>query len=209
MQAELRLPRHIGKHMDDRVLAHFRESVAVKQASETLAPQIAKAAQLMLHSLLNDGKVLSCGNGGSAADAQHFSAELLGRFERERPGLPAVALTTDSSTLTAIANDYEYANVFAKQVRALGQAGDILLAISTSGNSENVLRAVTTAHSRGLKVVALTGRDGGTIAQSLNSEDVELRIPADRTCRVQEVHLLIIHCLCDLIDVGILGNDSD
>ncbi len=209
MQAELRLPRHIGKHMDDRVLAHFRESVAVKQASETLAPQIAKAAQLMLQSLLNDGKVLSCGNGGSAADAQHFSAELLGRFERERPGLPAVALTTDSSTLTAIANDYEYANVFAKQVRALGQAGDILLAISTSGNSENVLRAVTTAHSRGMKVVALTGRDGGTIAQSLNSDDVELRVPADRTCRVQEVHLLIIHCLCDLIDVGILGNDSD
>ncbi len=209
MQAELRLPRHIGKHMDDRVLAHFRESVAVKQASETLAPQIAKAAQLMLQSLLNDGKVLSCGNGGSAADAQHFSAELLGRFERERPGLPAVALTTDSSTLTAIANDYEYANVFAKQVRALGQAGDILLAISTSGNSENVLRAVTTAHSRGMKVVALTGRDGGTIAQSLNSEDVELRVPADRTCRVQEVHLLIIHCLCDVIDVGILGNDSD
>ena len=209
MQAELRLPRHIGKHMDDRVLAHFRESVAVKQASETLAPQIAKAAQLMLQSLLNDGKVLSCGNGGSAADAQHFSAELLGRFERERPGLPAVALTTDSSTLTAIANDYEYANVFAKQVRALGQAGDILLAISTSGNSENVLRAVATAHSRGLKVVALTGRDGGTIAQSLNSDDVELRVPADRTCRVQEVHLLIIHCLCDVIDVGILGNDSD
>ncbi len=209
MQAELRLPRHIGKHMDDRVLAHFRESVAVKQASETLAPQIAKAAQLMLQSLLNDGKVLSCGNGGSAADAQHFSAELLGRFERERPGLPAVALTTDSSTLTAIANDYEYANVFAKQVRALGQAGDILLAISTSGNSENVLRAVATAHSRGLKVVALTGRDGGTVAQSLNSDDVELRVPADRTCRVQEVHLLIIHCLCDLIDVGILGNDSD
>ena len=195
--------------MNQRVLAHFRESVAVKQASETLAPQIAMAAQLMLQSLLNDGKVLSCGNGGSAADAQHFSAELLGRFERERPGLPAVALTTDSSTLTAIANDYQYANVFAKQVRALGQSGDVLLAISTSGHSENVLRAVATAHSGGLKVVALTGRDGGTIAQSLNAEDVELRVPADRTCRIQEVHLLIIHCLCDLIDVGILGNDSD
>lgn len=209
MQAELRLPRHIGKHMNQRVLAHFRESVAVKQASETLAPQIAMAAQLMLQSLLNDGKVLSCGNGGSAADAQHFSAELLGRFERERPGLPAVALTTDSSTLTAIANDYQYANVFAKQVRALGQSGDVLLAISTSGHSENVLRAVTSAHSRGLKVVALTGRDGGTIAQSLNAQDVELRVPADRTCRIQEVHLLIIHCLCDLIDVGILGSDSD
>ncbi len=209
MQAELRLPTYIGKHMDDRVLAHFRESVAVKQASETLAPQIEKAAQLILRSLLNDGKVLSCGNGGSAADAQHFSGELLGRFERERPGLPAIALTTDSSTLTAIANDYQYDDVFAKQVRALGQSGDVLLAISTSGDSENVLRAVTTAQSRGLTVVALVGRDGGTIAQSLNSEDVELRVPADRTCRIQEVHLLIIHCLCDLIDVGILGNDSD
>ncbi|MEE8248919.1 MAG: phosphoheptose isomerase [Gammaproteobacteria bacterium] len=195
--------------MDDRVLAHFQESIAVKQASESLAPQIEKAAQLMLQSLLTDGKVLSCGNGGSAADAQHFSGELLGRFERERPGLPAVALTTDSSTLTAIANDYQYEDIFAKQVRALGQSGDVLLAISTSGNSENVLRAVTTAHSRGLKVVALVGRDGGTIAQSLNSGDVELRVPADRTCRIQEVHLLIIHCLCDLIDVGILGNDSD
>jgi D-sedoheptulose 7-phosphate isomerase len=209
LQAELRLPTYIGKHMDDRVLAHFRESVAVKQASETLAPQIEKAAQLILRSLLNDGKVLSCGNGGSAADAQHFSGELLGRFERERPGLPAIALTTDSSTLTAIANDYQYDDVFAKQVRALGQSGDVLLAISTSGDSENVLRAVTTAQSRGLTVVALVGRDGGTIAQSLNSEDVELRVPADRTCRIQEVHLLIIHCLCDLIDVGILGNDSD
>jgi D-sedoheptulose 7-phosphate isomerase len=195
--------------MDNRVLAHFRESVAVKQASETLAPQIEKAAQLILQSLLNDGKILSCGNGGSAADAQHFSGELLGRFERERPGLPAIALTTDSSTLTAIANDYQYEDVFAKQVRALGQSGDVLLAISTSGNSENVLRAVTTAHSRGLKVVALVGRDGGTIAQSLTSGDVELRVPADRTCRIQEVHLLIIHCLCDLIDVGILGNGSD
>ena len=209
MQAELRLPTHIGKHMDDRVLAHFQESIAVKQASKGLAPQIEKAAQLMLQSLLNDGKVLSCGNGGSAADAQHFSGELLGRFERERPGLPAVALTTDSSTLTAIANDYQYEDIFAKQVRALGQSGDVLLAISTSGNSENVLRAVTTAHSRGLTVVALVGRDGGTIAHSLNSGDVELRVPADRTCRIQEVHLLIIHCLCDLIDVGILGNGSD
>ena len=163
----------------------------------------------MVQSLLNDGKVLSCGNGGSAADAQHFSAELLGRFERERAGLPAVALTTDSSTLTAIANDYGYENVFAKQVRALAQPHDVLLAISTSGNSENVLRAITTAHDRDLKVVALTGRDGGTIARSLNSEDVELRVPAERTCRVQEVHLLIIHCLCDLIDAGIRGDDAN
>ena len=207
MQAELRLPTVVGKHMDDRVLAHFRESIAVKQASENLAPHISRAAELMAEALLNDGKILSCGNGGSAADAQHFSGELLGRFERERPGLPAVALTTDTSTLTAVANDYHYAEVFAKQVRALGQSGDVLLAISTSGNSENVLRAVATAHSRGLKIVALTGRDGGSIAQSLNPEDIELRAAADRTCRVQEVHALIIHC--DLIDTAILGDHQD
>jgi len=206
LQAELWLPRQNGKHMDDRVLAHFRESIAVKQAAETLAPRITTAARLMVQCLLDDGKILTCGNGGSAADAQHFSGELLGRFERERPGLPAIALTTDSSTLTAIANDYQYADVFAKQVRALGQSNDVLLAISTSGKSENVSRAIATAHSRGLKVVALTGRDGGTIAQSLNPEDTELRAPADRTCRIQEVHLLIIHCLCDLIDAGILGD---
>ncbi len=205
MQAELRIPVYIGNYMSDRVLANFHESVAVKQASAALAPEIAKAAQLMAQSLLNDGKLLSCGNGGSAADAQHFSGELLGRFERERPGLPAIALTTDSSTITAIANDYQYADIFAKQVSALGQSGDVLLAFSTSGNSENVLRAIATAHSRGLKVVALTGRDGGAIARSLNPEDIEVRVPADRTCRIQEVHLLVIHCLCDLIDDAILG----
>jgi len=195
--------------MSDRVLAHFLDSVAVKQASAALAPEIAKAAQLMAQSLLNDGKLLSCGNGGSAADAQHFSGELLGRFERERPGLPAIALTTDSSTITAIANDYQYADIFAKQVSALGQSGDVLLAFSTSGNSENVLRAIAAAHSRGLKVVALTGRDGGAIARSLNPEDIEVRVPADRTCRIQEVHLLVIHCLCDLIDDAILGQRPD
>ena len=206
MQAELRRPVYIGEYMSDRVLAHFLDSVAVKQASAALAPEIAKAANLMAQSLLNDGKLLSCGNGGSAADAQHFSGELLGRFERERPGLPAIALTTDSSTITAIANDYQYADIFAKQVSALGQSGDVLLAFSTSGNSENVLRAIATAHSRGLKVVALTGRDGGAIARSLNPEDIEVRVPADRTCRIQEVHLLVIHCLCDLIDDAILGS---
>ena len=209
MQAELRIPVYSGKYMSDRVLAHFLESVAVKQASTALAPEIAKAAQLMAQSLLNDGKLLSCGNGGSAADAQHFSGELLGRFERERPGLPAIALTTDSSTITAIANDYQYADIFAKQVSALGQSGDVLLAFSTSGNSENVLRAIATAHSRGLKVVALTGRDGGAIAGSLNPEDIEVRVPADRTCRIQEVHVLVIHCLCDLIDDAILGSAPD
>jgi D-sedoheptulose 7-phosphate isomerase len=191
--------------MQERVLAHFRQSIETKQAAEALAPEIVRAAELMSASLLRDGKILSCGNGGSAADAQHFSGELLGRFEMERPGLPAVALTTDTSTLTAVANDYSYAEIFAKQVRALGQSGDVLLALSTSGNSENVLRAITAAHDRGMSIVALTGGDGGKMSQALQSEDIEIRVPSGRTCRVQETHILVIHCLCDLIDVSLLG----
>jgi D-sedoheptulose 7-phosphate isomerase len=191
--------------MDERVLEHFRESIAVKQSSAELAPLIAAAAHLMTEALLADGKILCCGNGGSAADAQHLSAELLNRFELERPGLPAIALTTDSSTITSIGNDYEFAEVFAKQVRALGQSDDVLVAISTSGHSQNVLRAIQAAHERGLKVVALTGRDGGAIAEALHADDLELRVPTQRTCRVQEVHILIIHCLCDLIDAELLG----
>ena len=191
--------------LEDRVLEHFRESIALKQASASLAPAIVGAGRALTECLLNDGKILSCGNGGSAADAQHFSGEMLGRFEMERPGLPAVALTTDSSALTAIANDFQYIDVFAKQVRALGQAGDVLLAISTSGNSANVLRAVNTAHERSLRVVALTGRDGGTIARALHADDIELRVPAHRTARIQEVHILIIHALCDLVDAQLLG----
>ena len=190
--------------MEERTRQHFRESLAVKQASIGLAPVITAAARLMTRALLDDGKILSCGNGGSAADAQHFSSELLNRFELERPGLPAVALTTDTSTLTSIANDYSFVDVFAKQVRALGQPVDVLLAISTSGNSENVARAIRAAHERGLKVVALTGRDGGAIAGLLTPDDIEIRVPADRTCRIQEVHLLAIHCLCDLIDAELL-----
>ncbi|MED5534987.1 MAG: phosphoheptose isomerase [Pseudomonadota bacterium] len=192
-------------NMDDHVLEQFRESIALKQASEVLVSVIVEAGQALTECLLNDGKVLSCGNGGSASDAQHFSGEMLGRFEMERPGLPAVALTTDSSALTAIANDYQYADVFAKQVRALGQAGDVLLAISTSGNSENILRAVTTAHERNLRVIALTGHDGGILAQNLNAQDIEIRVPAQRTCRIQEVHILVIHSLCALVDVELLG----
>jgi len=192
--------------MQERVLAHFRQSIETKKAAEALAPEIVRAAELMSASLLRDGKILSCGNGGSAADAQHFSGELLGRFEIERPGLPAVALTTDTSTLTAVANDYGYAEVFAKQVRALGQPGDALLAISTSGNSENVLRAIATAHDRGMAVVALTGGDGGKMSQALQANDIEIRVPSGRTCRVQETHILVIHCLCDLIDVSLLGS---
>ena len=190
--------------MEERVRRHFQDSIAAKQGAIELAPTIVAAAALMTHCLLEDGKILSCGNGGSAADAQHFSSELLNRFELERPGLPAMALTTDSSTLTSIANDYAYNEVFSKQVRALGQPLDVLLAISTSGNSENVLRAISAAHERGLKVVALTGRDGGAIAGALGDGDIEIRVPAERTCRIQEVHLLIIHALCDLIDAELL-----
>ena len=150
---------------------------------------------------LRDGhKILSCGNGGSAGDAQHFSSELLNRFEMERPPLPAIALTTDSSTLTSIANDYSYDDIFAKQIKALGAAGDLLLAISTSGNSSNVIRAIDAAQDRGMTVVALTGHDGGEMAPALIDSDIEIRVPSDRTARIQEVHLLIIHCLCDVID---------
>jgi D-sedoheptulose 7-phosphate isomerase len=190
--------------MDERVRRHFQDSIATKQAAIELAPTISAAAALMTRCLLEDGKLLSCGNGGSAADAQHFSSELLNRFELERPGLPALALTTDSSTITSIANDYAFVEVFAKQVRALGQPADVLLAISTSGNSENIVRAIHAAHERGVKVVALTGRDGGAMAGALTGSDIEIRVPADRTCRIQEVHLLIIHCLCDLIDAELL-----
>ncbi len=184
-----------------RVTQQFHESIRTKQmALDQLAPLITRAAESMARCLQNEGKILSCGNGGSAADAQHFSSEMLNRFEMERPGLPAVALTTDSSTLTSIANDYDYRDVFAKQTRALGQEGDVLLAISTSGASANVTAAVAAAHERGMAVIALTGRDGGDIASLVIETDVEIRVPATVTARIQEVHLLVIHCLCDLID---------
>ena len=193
---------------ETRVREHFAESIAIKQvAAEQLGPSIANGGQLMSQSLLDDGKILSCGNGGSAGDSQHFSSELLNRFEMERPGLPAMALTTDSSTLTSIANDYSYDDIFAKQIRALGRQNDVLLAISTSGNSENVCRAIVAAHERLMKVVALTGRDGGRMADLLNADDVEIRVPAARTARIQEVHLVVIHCLCDLIDTTLLGSN--
>jgi D-sedoheptulose 7-phosphate isomerase len=189
-----------------RVRDHFAESIATKQvAGERLAERIAAAGTLMSQALLRDGKILSCGNGGSAADAQHFSAELLNRFEMERPGFPGIALTTDSSTLTAIANDYSYEDIFSKQVRALGRPNDVLLAISTSGNSENVNRAIIAAHERGVAVVGLSGRDGGRMAGLLADDDIEIRVPAERTARIQEIHLVVIHCLCDLIDTMLLG----
>jgi D-sedoheptulose 7-phosphate isomerase len=155
--------------------------------------------------LLNNGKILSCGNGGSAGDAQHFSAELLNRFEKERPGLPAVALTTDSSTLTAIANDYSYEEIFSKQVSALAQSGDVLLAISTSGNSVNVAAAMRAAHERGMVLVVLSGKDGGSMTDILTEQDIEIRVPSNRTARIQEVHLVVIHCLCDFIDTQLFG----
>lgn len=190
----------------DRITQHFQDSIHAKQqVLANVAPAIAQAAGTITHALLNGGKVLACGNGGSAADAQHFAAELVNRFEMERPGLPALALTTDSSTLTSIANDYTFDEVFAKQVRALGQDGDILLAISTSGSSANVVQAVRAAHDREMTVVAMTGRDGGAIADLLNPGDVETRVSNDSTARIQEVHILIIHCLCDLIDQQLLG----
>jgi len=191
-----------------RIRRHFADSAQLKlDAAELLAPAIANAAAVMTGALLADGKVLACGNGGSAADAQHFAAEMVGRFERERPELPAISLATDSSILSAIANDYTFEQVFAKQVRALGGRGDVLLAISTSGNSPNVIAAIEAARDREMRVVALTGRGGGQIAHMLHDADVHVCVPHERTARVQEVHLLIIHCLCDAIDAALLGEE--
>ena len=185
----------------ERVTREFAESLeAHARAGAMLAEPIAEAAQLILASLRAGGKVLSCGNGGSAADAQHFASEMLNRFETERASLPAIALTTDSSTLTSIANDRDYREIFSRQVSGLGKPGDILLAISTSGASANVTAAVRAAHQAGMWVVALTGRDGGEVSGVLSEGDVELRVPHDRTARIQEIHLLAIHCLCRLLD---------
>ena len=189
-----------------RISENFSESAHLKlQAMDALAGPIAAAAERMVQCLKNDGKIMSCGNGGSAADAQHFAAEMLNRFEMERPGLAALALTTDTSTLTAIANDYDYEQVFSKQVQALGHAGDLLLAISTSGNSRNVIAAAHAAHESRMGVVALTGRSGGKLAEILLPTDVNICVPAQSTARIQEVHLLTLHCLCDAIDCLLLG----
>ena len=189
-----------------RVKNNFQESIlTTRNCMEDLAPIIAQAAAQMIQALLTDRKILICGNGGSAADAQHFSAELLNRFERERPGLPAISLTTDTSTITAIGNDYHFDDIFSKQVRALGQAGDVLLGISTSGNSRNVIRAIEAAHERGIVCVALNGREGGEIAGLLSGQDVNICVPGSSTARIQEVHGIVIHCLCDLIDYPLLG----
>lgn len=191
-----------------RVSRHFSDSAQTKlNAVAALAQPIAQATEVMVQCLLANGKILACGNGGSAADSQHFAAELLNRFERERPGLAAFALTTDSSTLTSIANDYDYSQVFSKQVLALGHPNDVLLAISTSGNSANVVAAVRAAHEREMKVVALTGRGGGELGKSLAADDVHVCVPHQVTARIQEVHLLTLHCLCDGIDCLLLGTE--
>ena len=191
-----------------RISKHFDDSAQIKlQARDILAQPIAYAAQAMVACLVSDGKILSCGNGGSAADAQHFAAKLLNRFEIERPGLAAIALTTDSSVLTSIANDYDFNQVFSRQVRGLGMEGDILLAISTSGNSINVVEAAQAAHERKMRVVALTGREGGALREILEADDVHICVDAHSTARIQEVHLLILHCLCDSIDHLLLGTE--
>lgn len=193
-----------------RILGHFQESAELKQKSAAvLAAPIEAAIELMFTALSNGNKILACGNGGSAADCQHFAAELVGRFERERFPLPAIALTTDTSILTAVGNDYSYKEIFSKQVQAFGQAGDILLAFSTSGNSANVIAAIDVALERDMRVVALTGKGGGAIGKMLTDADVHLCVPHDRTARIQEVHLLTIHCLCDGIDVALFGGDAN
>ena len=189
-----------------RISENFSESAHLKlQAMDALAGPIAQAAERMVQCLKSDGKILACGNGGSAADSQHFAAEMLNRFEMERPGLAAMALTTDTSTLTSIANDYDYDQIFSKQVRALGRAGDLLLAISTSGNSRNVVAAMHAAHEAQMGVIALTGRNGGKMGEVLRPADVHICVPAQSTARIQEVHLLTLHCLCDAIDCLLMG----
>jgi len=192
-----------------RIRQHFEASIRVKQdAMAALAPGIATAADTLCSALRSGGKILSCGNGGSAGDSQHFSSEMLNRFELERQGLAAIALTTDTSTLTSIANDYDYSQVFSRQVLALGRSGDVLLAISTSGNSANVLAAVAAAHDTDMRVIALTGGSGGRISDMLTPRDTGICVPADSTARIQEVHLLVIHCLCDLVDQNIASQET-
>ena len=192
--------------MEALVASHFADSARLKlDAAKVLSAPITRGIELMSGSLRAGGKIMSCGNGGSAADAQHFAAELVNRFERERPPLAGIALTTDGSTLTSIANDYSYEQVFEKQVRALGRKGDVLLAISTSGNSASVVAAMRAARELGVAILALTGRGGGKMTEHLGSGDVHVCVPHERTMRIQEVHLLVLHCLCDGIDAQLYG----
>jgi len=189
-----------------RINKNFHDSINTKQlAVEVLAEPISQSAKVVTQCFMNGGKVLACGNGASASSAQNFSAKMLNRFEMERPGLPTISLTTDSSTITSIANDVSYTQVFSKQVTALGHPGDVLLAITTSGNSENIAAAISVAHNKDMTVIVLSGRSGGEIATLLSSNDIEIRVPSESTVRIQEVHLLVIHCICDLIDHQLLG----
>jgi D-sedoheptulose 7-phosphate isomerase len=192
--------------LQERIIRQFTASTETNQETlMRLGDLIEAAAARLAQCLLNDGKILCCGNGGSAAQAQHFSSELLNRFERDRPGLPAISLTTDTSALTSIANDYRFDEVFAKQIRALGHSNDMLVLYTTSGNSGNILSAATAAHDRDMSIIALNGRDGGALAPLLRETDLEIRVPSETTARIQEMHLLIIHCFCDLIDHQLFG----
>jgi D-sedoheptulose 7-phosphate isomerase len=195
--------------LEQRIQQQFFDSADLKYAAaETLTRPIAQAVQAILGAITSGGKVLACGNGGSAGDAQHFAAEFVGRFERERPGLPAISLATDTSIITAVANDYAYDQVFSKQVQALGSPGDVLLAISTSGNSASILKAIDVAHEKDMTVIALTGKGGGQTGERLSETDVHICVPHQRTARIQEVHLLVIHCLCDAVDLQLLGEND-
>ena len=192
--------------MIERIRDNFTESIQTKIAAADMLPEtIARAGKIIVSTLLNGGKILTCGNGGSAADAQHFASELINRYERERPSLPCISLTTDTSTLTSIANDYSYSQVFSKQIKGLGHAGDILFAFSTSGNSKSISEAIKTALSKDMLIITCTGKDGGEIAGLIGEDDVEIRVPSNSTARIQEVHLVIIHCLCDVIDNQLFG----
>ncbi len=191
----------------ERIKHNFSESIQTKiNAADILPPSMHAASERVVRCLLDGHKILSCGNGGSACDAMHFSGEMLNRFKHERPSLPAIALTADIATITSIANDYSYHDIFAKQIRALAQPGDLLLAISTSGNSANILNAIKAAHDRQINVIALTGNDGGKIPELLRESDIEIRVPATETARIQETHLLIIHCICDVVDYQLFGH---
>ena len=196
--------------LEQRIQQQFFDSADLKYAAaEILSRPIADAVSAVVGSITAGGKVLACGNGGSASDAQHFAAEFIGRFERERPGLAAIALTTDTSILTAIGNDYSFAEIFSKQVQALGQPGDVLIAITTSGNSPNVLAAVEAARAKEMTVIALTGRGGGKMNELLTETDVHICVPHERTARIQEVHILALHCLCDAVDLQLLGEQEN
>lgn len=206
----MRLMNMESTELNKLVTEHFKQATELLiECQEILPNQIIKAASTIIQALMNDRKVISCGNGGSAADSQHFSAELVGRFEQERMGLAAISLTTDTSIITAIANDYEFELIFSKQIAAIGKQGDILLAISTSGNSPNIIEAINIAHEKEITVIALTGRDGGKIAELLNVDDILLNVPHQRTARIQEVHTLIIHAICDSIDKMLFGEKTN